>query len=154
MIREAELFVMAEQVLVEVIGRIRHEHWRIVVPAMFDMPGADLALRMKPLVNHYAYDNSWVPDLLPGRTMEDVGKDRFDGDLLGSDPAAAVSRISGLACAAAAEVTDGDAVVGAQLTVRAGRGSRSRMATRPKADRRNPAALAVRCRRRPRGARR
>ncbi|HEV7470864.1 MAG: hypothetical protein JWP64_1016 [Pseudonocardia sp.] len=111
MIREAELFVMAEQVLVEVIGRIRHEHWRIVVPAMFDMPGADLALRMKPLVNHYAYDDSWVPDLLAGRTMEDVGKDRFDGDLLGSDAAAAVARISGPACAAAAEVTDGDAIV-------------------------------------------
>jgi hypothetical protein len=111
MIREAELFVMAEQVLVEVIGRIRPEHRRIVVPPMFDMPGADRALTMAQLVDHYAYDDSWVPDLLAGRTMEDVGKDRFDGDLLGSDAAAAVARISGLACAAAADVTDGDAIV-------------------------------------------
>jgi hypothetical protein len=33
MIREAELFVMAEQVLVEVIGRLRGEQWEILLAA-------------------------------------------------------------------------------------------------------------------------
>ncbi|MCW0213019.1 MAG: hypothetical protein OJJ54_06655 [Pseudonocardia sp.] len=111
MIREAELYVMAEQVLVEVIGRIRQPEWRIVVPPMFDMPGADQPRTLKQLVKHYAYDNSWVPDLLAGRTMEDVGKDRFDGDLLGTDAAGAVAAISDVACAAASQVDDGDAIV-------------------------------------------
>lgn len=116
MIREAELFVMAEQVLVEVIGRIRGEQWDIVIPPLFDMPGADRPRAMRELVGHYAYDDAWVPDLLAGRTMDDVGPDRFDGDLLGGDllggnPHAHVVRISDAACAAARLVTDGDAVV-------------------------------------------
>lgn len=111
MIPEAELFVKAEQMLVEVVGRIRSGHWRIVIPPLFDMPGADRPSPLRPIVNHYACDNAWVPDMLAGRTMDEVGRDKFDGDLLGDDPHAAVTRISDAACAAASQVTDGDAVV-------------------------------------------
>ena len=32
MIREAELFVMSEQVLIEVVGRIKGAAWEIVLP--------------------------------------------------------------------------------------------------------------------------
>jgi len=35
MIREAELFVMAEQMLLEVLGRIRPEHRNIIIPPKF-----------------------------------------------------------------------------------------------------------------------
>jgi hypothetical protein len=111
MIREAELFVMAEQVLEEVVGRIRGEQWDIVLPPLFDMPGADRPVVLRAGVNHYAYDDAWVPDMLAGRTMDEVGRDRFDGDLLGSDPHGAVTGYVTAACAAAGEVTDGDALV-------------------------------------------
>lgn len=111
MIPEAGLFVKAERMLVEVIGRIRSEHWRIVVPSVFERPGADKPAPMRPLVNRYAYDDAWVPDMLAGRSMDDVGRDKFDGGLIGDDPHAAVTRISESACAAASQVTDGDAVV-------------------------------------------
>lgn len=111
MIHEAELFVKAEQMLVEVIGRIRSEHWRLVIPPLFDMPGADKPSPLRPLVNQYASDNAWVPDMLAGRTMDEVGRDKFDGDLLGDAPHASVARISDAACAAASQITDGDAVV-------------------------------------------
>ena len=37
------------------------------------------------LVNHLVYEQLWVPHLLAGRTLDEVG-DRFDGDVLGSDP--------------------------------------------------------------------
>jgi len=111
MIHEAELFVKAEQTLAEVVGRIRSEHWRIVVPPMFDMPGADKPTPMRPLVNHYASDDAWVPDMLAGRSMDEVGRDKFDGDLLGDDAGGSVARISEAACAAAGLVEDGDTVV-------------------------------------------
>ncbi len=106
MIREAELFVKAEEMLVEVVGRLRAEHWRIVVPAIFEMPGADQPTPMRKLVNHYAYDDAWVPDMLAGSTMDEVGRDKFDGDLLADDPHGNVTRIADAACAAARAVTD------------------------------------------------
>jgi hypothetical protein len=43
--------------------------------------------------------------------MEEVGPDRFDGDLLGEDPRASLVRIADAACQAARRVTDRDATV-------------------------------------------
>jgi uncharacterized protein (TIGR03086 family) len=37
------------------------------------------------LVNHLVGENLWVPELLAGRTVAEMG-DRFEGDLLGDDP--------------------------------------------------------------------
>jgi uncharacterized protein (TIGR03086 family) len=42
---------------------------------------------VRALVNHVTVENLWVPSLLEGKTMDDVG-DRFDGDQLGDDPQA------------------------------------------------------------------
>ncbi|MFE9244102.1 TIGR03086 family metal-binding protein [Nocardiopsis sp. NPDC006938] len=39
------------------------------------------------LVNHLTSEQLWVPPLLDGATLEEVG-DRFDGDILGEEPAA------------------------------------------------------------------
>ncbi|MFD6100466.1 TIGR03086 family metal-binding protein [Nocardiopsis flavescens] len=39
------------------------------------------------LVDHLATEQLWVPPLLEGRTVEEVG-DRFDGDVLGEEPLA------------------------------------------------------------------
>jgi uncharacterized protein (TIGR03086 family) len=40
---------------------------------------------VRDLVNHVASEQMWAPHLLRGETMEQVG-DRYDGDVLGSDP--------------------------------------------------------------------
>ncbi|WP_051969798.1 TIGR03086 family metal-binding protein [Kitasatospora azatica] len=40
------------------------------------------------LVNHLTAGQLWVPELLMGATIAEVG-DRFDGDMLGADPVAA-----------------------------------------------------------------
>jgi len=58
---------------------------------------------VRTLVNHVAVEDLWVPPLLDGATVEDVG-DRFDGDQLGGDPKgswraardAAVAAVDGL----------------------------------------------------------
>ncbi len=43
---------------------------------------------VRELVNHVAGENCWTAPLLAGQTVADVG-DRFDGDVLGTDPATA-----------------------------------------------------------------
>jgi hypothetical protein len=111
MIREAELFVLADEAAVGVFRRIRDDQWNTPLPPLFDMPGADRIVPLRQAVNHHAYDDAWVPDLLAGRTMEEVGRDRFDGDLLGDDPRGNLARISAAAVAAARAVTDREATV-------------------------------------------
>lgn len=115
MIREAELFVTAEGILVEVLGRIRSDdHWRIMMPPLFADPGSERPATLRRHVRAYVRDDAWLPDLLAGRTTAEVGRERFDGDLLGTDPHAAVAAVSAAACAAAEKVTDAAAVVHAE----------------------------------------
>jgi uncharacterized protein (TIGR03086 family) len=47
-------------------------------------PCADWSVR--DLVNHMTSEHLWAPHLLRGETLEQVG-DRYDGDVLGDDPA-------------------------------------------------------------------
>jgi uncharacterized protein (TIGR03086 family) len=46
---------------------------------------------VRDLVNHVTSEHLWVPELLAGRTIDDVGT-RFDGDVLGGQPAPAWDR--------------------------------------------------------------
>lgn len=103
-IREAELFVQAEDVLVEVLGRVGSRNWGIVLPAMFDAPGAGKPLSIKENVARYVAENARVPEVLTGATANGGG--RPDEDVLG-----AARRLSTAACAAARTVTDGDVKV-------------------------------------------
>lgn len=107
MIREAELFVMAEQMLVEVLGRVRPGQGKIVLPPMFD---GDDPLPIRLAVARHARDDAWVPELLAGGTVDG----RFDVDLLDDDPHATVTRLADAACVAARQVCDGEAIVHAE----------------------------------------
>lgn len=57
---------------------------------------------VRALVNHLVNENLWVPPLLEGRTIEEVG-DRFDGDQLGTDPGGAWEASADDALAAVAD---------------------------------------------------
>jgi hypothetical protein len=111
MIPEAEVFLLADKAMVAAVGQIRDEHWDTVVPPSFEMPGADQPAVLRDSVNHLAYDEAWIPDMLAGRTMDEAGRDKFDGDLLGTDPIGTITRIAAAASAAAAGVTDPAAIV-------------------------------------------
>jgi hypothetical protein len=106
MINEAAVFRLADRAAVAVFGRISESVWDDVLPPVFDMPGADQPVPLRAAINHYAYDNAWVPDMLAGHTMDDVGRARYDGDLLGADPGAALREISAAATKAARQVTE------------------------------------------------
>jgi uncharacterized protein (TIGR03086 family) len=54
---------------------------------------------VRTLVNHVVSGNLWVPELVGGRSIADVG-DRLDGDVLGDDPVAAYDASAAVAAAA------------------------------------------------------
>src|SRR5437763_9665928 len=62
-------------------------------------PTPDAEWDVHALLNHVVSGNFWVAPLVAGQTIEEVG-DRFDGDLLGDDPAAAYRQSAKEAAAA------------------------------------------------------
>ncbi|WP_327675995.1 TIGR03086 family metal-binding protein [Kitasatospora sp. NBC_00458] len=83
---------------------------RLVTPDQWDAPTPCADWSVRELVNHLTAEQLWVPELLMGSTVSEVGG-RFDGDVLGTDPVAAWT-------AAADAARDAFAVSGAtELTV-------------------------------------
>ena len=75
---------------------------RDVGPKQWDGPTPCADWDVRTLVNHVVGEVRWAVPLLHGATIADVG-DRFDGDLLGSDPAAAATEAATEADEAVAE---------------------------------------------------
>ena len=61
----------------ELVHLVRDEQWTAPTPCT----GWDV----RALVNHVTVENLWVPPLVDGKTIAEVG-DAFDGDVLGDDP--------------------------------------------------------------------
>ena len=94
MSRTRELFERACQQFGGKVAAIKDDQWGDSTPC------TDWDVRA--LVNHLAYENAWIPPLLGGRTIADVG-DTLDGDLLGEDPKGAWQQRADEAAAAVAE---------------------------------------------------
>jgi uncharacterized protein (TIGR03086 family) len=58
---------------------------QLVSPASWNDSTPCTEWSVRDLVNHLVGEHLWVPDLLAGKTMQEVG-DRYDGDVLGDDP--------------------------------------------------------------------
>jgi uncharacterized protein (TIGR03086 family) len=108
--REQDVFVLADRALQRVVDAIRPDQWDMEMPASFARRDAS-SVTLRQIINYHAYDDAWVPDMLAGKTMDEAGKDRFDGDLLGDDPQGQFGRIVGAACAAAEATEDLDRTV-------------------------------------------
>ena len=70
-----------------------------VAPDRWDAPTPCTDWSVRDVVNHIVAEHLWVPHLLCGETLEQVG-DRYDGDVLGDDPVGAWDRASAEASAA------------------------------------------------------
>lgn len=91
---EGAAFLRASGGYVRLVRQVSASQWSASTPC------ADWSVRA--LVNHVAGEYLWVPELMAGRTVGDVGS-RLDGDLLGDDPVEAVAGAARGAQAAAAE---------------------------------------------------
>jgi uncharacterized protein (TIGR03086 family) len=101
-----EVFVLADQALNDVVAHIRDEQWAMPMPPSFARRDTDSVPTLREIVGYHAYDDAWVPDMLAGRTMDEVGKDSFKGDLLDDNPKGSFAAIVEKACAAAQALTD------------------------------------------------
>ena len=59
------------------VAAVKDDQWNAATPCS--------EWDVRALVNHIVYENRWMPPLLEGRTIAEVG-DRFEGDLLGDNP--------------------------------------------------------------------
>jgi len=78
-----QLFRRALEQATALVGAIR--------PAQLVLATPCTEWDVRALVSHMLYELSWVPDLLRGATIAEVG-DRYEGDLIGDDLAASWRR--------------------------------------------------------------
>lgn len=99
---DPEVFIKAEHALNNVVQQIKDDQWAMTMPPEFAVMDPSRSYTLREIINYHAYDDAWVPDMLAGRTMADVGEDTFKGDLLGDDPKGSFASIVNKACDAAA----------------------------------------------------
>jgi uncharacterized protein (TIGR03086 family) len=105
--KQRDLFLMSDAALRDVVDRIRPEQLELPVPAEWSQTPEPTLL---DVVAAHAYDEAWVPDVLAGRTIDEVG-DKHGGDLLGGDPLESYDRLNDAATVAVNRALDPDDVV-------------------------------------------
>jgi hypothetical protein len=108
---EVDVFVLADEAINGVVGQIRDDQWDMEVPPDFARSQTATTPTLREIVSYHAYDDAWVPDMLAGRTMAEVGVDNYKGDLLGDDPKGNFAAIVDRAVAAAKALDDPDRTV-------------------------------------------
>jgi len=110
MIREQSVFILANQALSAVVGKIEENQWGIKIPAWFQTGRGQVDVTLRTIVNYHAYDDAWVPEVLAGKTIQEVGT-KYDGDLLGDRPAASFEKINSASCDAVRKLADPERTV-------------------------------------------
>jgi hypothetical protein len=105
---EPDVFVLADRAIDRVVQQVTEEQWDWPVPDYFARRDPTSRPTLRDVVGYHAYDDAWVPDMVAGRTMTEVGTGTFSGDLLGDDPKLAFAEIVERACAAVAALTPPD----------------------------------------------
>jgi len=80
---ERDIFILADEALKNVVDQIRDDQWDRKVPD--DLSPRQPGMTLRRIINYHAYDDVWVPDVLAGKTIAEVGT-TWDGDLLGDHP--------------------------------------------------------------------
>jgi hypothetical protein len=90
---EQRLFLAADASLHSVVDKLTPADLEMQAPTEWTRGKETTLLRV---INGHARDEAWVPDVLAGKTMDEVG-DTWYGDLLGDDPIGNYDRIHDLA---------------------------------------------------------
>ena len=95
---DATAFRQASAGFVQRAEHVRDDQWSAPTPCA--------EWNVRALVNHIAGEYLWMPELIAGKTIADIG-DRFDGDVLGDHP---VTALAAAQQAAVAALDDSDAL--------------------------------------------
>lgn len=98
-----DIFVLAEKALTRVVEQIKDDRWDRMKPDWFST-GAQGDVDLRHVVAYHAYDDAWVPDVLAGKTLAEVG-DKYE-HLKGDDPRPAWHGIVDQAIAAVEALAD------------------------------------------------
>ncbi len=99
-----EAFVLADRALDHVVQQVRDDQWDQQLPDSFARRGGE-PVSLRQVIGYHAYDEAWVPDVLAGRTAQEVGT-AHDGELLGDDPRTSFTALVERGVAAAQELDD------------------------------------------------
>lgn len=87
-----ELFTTANQALLHVVDQIKPEQWDIMLPESSSIRPTNL----RDAVRYHSYDDAWVPDVLAGKTAQEVGN-VYEALLTSDDFLANFAKYNGLA---------------------------------------------------------
>lgn len=84
-----EVFIKADEALLKVIEQLPEDKWEKEMPKDFPTFGEGI-YTLRQIMNYQAYDEAWVPAMMEGKTMDELGKDKFgepfSGKTLGENP--------------------------------------------------------------------
>ncbi len=105
MIPEQTVFILADEALSALVDKIAESQWDMKIPGWFRTGRVQADATLRTIVNYHAYDDAWVPEVLAGRTIQEVGT-KYDGDLLGDRPAESFAKFNSAACRAVRDLKD------------------------------------------------
>ncbi len=79
------LFLASDAALRSVVDSLNPSDLELAAPVEWSAGHRSASLSLRDIVLRHAYDEAWIPDLLAGRTVEEVG-DRWKPVLTGDDP--------------------------------------------------------------------
>jgi hypothetical protein len=93
---DQQTFLAADAALREVIDQLTPAQLKLAVPAEWS---SNKTPDLSGILANHAKDEAWVPDVIAGKTIGEVG-DKWSGDLLGSDSIGSYDKLNDLATAA------------------------------------------------------
>ena len=94
-----ELFLQSDAALRSVIDALTPADLELAAPAEWSTGHRSTSLSLRDIVLRHAYDEAWIPDLLAGRTIDEVG-DHWKAVLSADTPIATYDAIHDAATAA------------------------------------------------------
>jgi hypothetical protein len=103
---EQRLFLASDAALREVIDQLKPADLDHAAPEEWT---SDKSSTLRGVLAAHTRDEAWVPDVIAGKTMDEVG-DAWKGDLLGDDPIGNYDHYNDLATVAASRPIEDDQV--------------------------------------------
>ena len=96
-----ELFIMSNQELRKIVAQIANNQWGLAMPKGTSTKPTNL----KEAIKYHTYDDAWVPDVLAGKTKDEVG-DRYENLFSSEDVMAKYVKFNELAIGAVRDFKD------------------------------------------------